>query len=321
MKIIRFVLGLSIGILTINALAATIIPNYSVQAYDQKIQNIYHNPALKTSDMPTRLEIISAAFLGKPYLNDSLGEGKNAPFDQHPLYRTDTFDCLTYVSTVLALAESNNLTEFKQNILKTQYFHAVPIFVNRLHFTDNDWNRTNAQNGFIQDITLSFKNNQGKSIAEFARTLINKPAWYQKMPDSRLIFIHPLSPPQEKERLTELHSLSHQVKAEEVQVPYLPFSVLFNAQSKPNLFIFNQIPSGAIIEIVRPNWNLEQAIGTHLNISHLGFVFRTSQGLIFREASSLEHRVIDVPLIAYLKNYINSPSVKGINVQKISLQQ
>ncbi len=299
-----------------NVVAET-IPNYSMNVYDQTIEKIYQNPHLKTQNISQRVEIISGFFLGQPYILDALGEGKNARFDQHPLYRTDGFDCLTYVSTVLALVESSNLSEFKKNILKTQYFNASPTFVNRLHFTDADWNKVNAQNGYIQDITASFKDAQGKFIAKTVDTLINKPAWYNKLPSNRLNFIQPLSPAEEKKRLNELHQLAQQVKAENITVDYIPLTALFNQNGDPNTFIFNQIPSGSIIEIVRPNWKVEHLIGTHLNISHLGFAIRTPQGLMFREASSLEHRVVDVPLANYLKNYLASDSIKGINIQKI----
>ena len=47
-------------------------------------------------------------FKGKPYVLGSLGEGKAAIFDKNPIYRTDTFDCETYVSTVLALVVSDD---------------------------------------------------------------------------------------------------------------------------------------------------------------------------------------------------------------------
>lgn len=309
-------LSLTLSLLFNSAIAAT-ISNYSMKTYDQVIEKIYQDPKLHTHNMPQRITIISGFFVGKPYLNGALGEGKSAPFDQNPLYRTDAFDCLTYVSTVLALSQSYSLNEFKRNILKTQYFNANPTFVNRLHFTDADWNKVNAQNGFIQDITHSFKNAKGKPVAQIAYAYINKPAWFNQLPANRLNFIYPISSSEEKERLAALHNLSKQVKAEEVSVPYLPLTALFNDKGEPDLFLFNQIPSGSIIEIVRPNWDLKETIGTNLNISHLGFAIRTSQGLMFREASSIEHRVIDIPLTTYLKEYRKSDTVKGINIQKV----
>ncbi len=103
---------------------------------------------------------------------------------------------------------------------------------------------------------------------------------------------------------------------------YLPLRRLFKADGQPNIYLFKQIPSGSVIEIIRPDWDLHSQIGTRMNVSHLGLAVRTSKGLMFREASSLDtigKTVIDVPLTNYLKGYLHSPTVKGINVQKIIL--
>jgi hypothetical protein len=291
------------------------IPDYNMATYDQEIQAMYKNPELETDTINKRIEIISAYFLGRPYLNGALGEGASASFDQEPLYRTDAFDCLTYVSTVLALAESKNIHDFQKNMLKIQYKNAQPTFVNRLHFTSVDWNVENAKNHFIQDMTETFKNSQGKPMTEVAIAIINKPRWYKNMSADNLRLIHSLSAQQEKKRLAELRNLSSQVSIEKSRLSYLPLTALFNKAGEPEMTVFDQIPTGAIMEIVRPNWNLEKIIGTHLNVSHLGFVIRTSQGLMFREASSIERHVVDEPLIAYLKNYLNSSTVKGITIQ------
>ena len=97
----------------------------------------------------------------------------------------------------------------------------------------------------------------------------------------------------------------------------MPLAVLFDAQQKANLYLFDQIPSGAIVEIVRPNWDLTQRIGTHLNVSHMGFVFRRNGQLLFRDASGLKQSVAETPLMDYLRQYLSSPTVKGINVHVV----
>jgi len=309
MKKIILILSLSIFHC---ALAAKIIPDYNMSVYDKTIEQIYQT--LQTENTTQRIEQISRHFLGKPYQLGSLGEGKNAKFDQDPIYRTDTFDCLTYVSTVIALAKANNLPQFQEEMNKIQYRHAKPSFFNRLHFMSVDWNVVNAQNGIIQDITYRFKDANGRALYKTAQALINKPAWYRKMTSENLVLIHPLSVKEEEKRLQALRSLSRKAQKTMGSVRYIPLTALFYTNGKPNQTLFNQIPSGAIIEIVRPNWDLEKLIGTRLNISHVGFAIRTPQDLMFREASSLEHQVIDTSLAEYLKNYLNSPTVKGINI-------
>ncbi len=40
--------------------------------------------------------------------------------------------------------------------------------------------------------------------------------------------------------------------------------------------------------------------------------------LYFREASMIKKKVSDTPLDEYLSNYLNSPSVKGINILQVN---
>ena len=100
-------------------------------------------------------------------------------------------------------------------------------------------------------------------------------------------------------------------------IPYIPLTALFDKDGKENNYLFEQIPNASIIEIIRPNWDLSKEIGTNLNVSHLGFAIWEKDKILFRQASSTEHKVIDVPLIDYLRNTLKSPTIKGINVQVV----
>lgn len=82
--------------------------------------------------------------------------------------------------------------------------------------------------------------------------------------------------------------------------------------------IINQIPNGAIIEIVRPNWDLYKIIGTNMNVSHLGFVVWENNKPYFIHASSDKLMVVKTSLIDYLKNAKKNPTIKGINIQIIT---
>ncbi len=280
-------------------------------------QLIYHkllrNPKLSVA---ARLQFISNQFLGKPYLLAALGEGNEGTFDKAPLYRFDSFDCETFVDTVLALALGSNPQQFKQLINKIRYKNGQISYQNRNHFTGLDWNRNNQKQGFIKDITFSITGVHDKPIAKIARALINKPAWYQKKP-IEAIKIDALSLANKKLLLEQLQNLAYSQPQSIEEVPYLPLDILFNKSGAPKLKIFTQIPHGSIIEIVRPNWNITEQIGTRCNISHLGFAFWQDGILLFRQASSIDNRVIDTPLIDYLKRARTSPTIKGINIQKV----
>ncbi|MFA6302382.1 MAG: N-acetylmuramoyl-L-alanine amidase-like domain-containing protein [Legionella sp.] len=263
--------------------------------------------------MTSRIDWFSAQFKDAPYLLGSLGEGPDAPYDQFPRYRVDVFDCDTFVNTVVSLALANSLTGFQQCINLNRYKDGKVSYINRNHFTGLDWNINNQQRGVLKDITLDIKDEQNRPVALMAQAVINKSSWYahKTLADIRL---QNNDPQEQKQRLEELKAEGAPLGSTPSSLPYLPFTALFTKE-KPNLYLFSQIPQGAIIEIVRPNWNLSDEIGTNLNVSHLGFAIWEKGTLYFRQASSEYKKVVDVPLIDYLHNATKSPTIKGINVQ------
>ena len=122
---------------------------------------------------------------------------------------------------------------------------------------------------------------------------------------------------EQKRRLEELKNKGRLIRTETEKVPYIPLNKLFIDGKKPDLKLFSQIPQGAIIEIVRPNWDLRAKIGTALNISHLGFAIWKGQVLYFRQASSERGKTVDIPLVSYLQKALSSPTIKGINIQTV----
>lgn len=289
---------------------ANSLPNETVAKLYHTLNN---HPTLTMSG---RLNHFSAAFLGKPYILGALGEGDAAYFDQAPLYRIDGFDCETYVDTVLALALASNSHDFKQCLNNIRYKNGQVSFFSRNHFTSPEWNQYNQQQGYLKDITNSIIGKNKQPISQLTTTFINKPSWYRHR-DISTIRLMSSNPSQQLQRLKKLQQQGSQLPAITATIAYLPLTALFDNQGQANQSVFNQIPNAAIIEIVRPNWDLRKEIGTHLNVSHLGFAFRHHGVLMFREASSTYKKVIDVPLIDYLKQALPSPTIKGINVQII----
>lgn len=300
----------------VSYLALSFGPAYAHAAADPTIRQLYHTLAAKPTPMATRLDTISQRFLNQPYENNALGEGPGTRYDTYPLYRVDAFDCETYVDTVVALALAPEFKHFTQCIKQIRYADGNVSFMTRNHFASLDWNLNNQRTGLLKDITTTLTNQKGEPAALFAETLINKPAWYQKLPADRIRLPH-ASPEKQAKRLTALRQEGKKFKAEHVSTPYIPLTALFNAEGEPNLDLFDQIPNGAIIEIVRPNWDLVKQTGTHLNISHMGFVFRKNGELRFRHASLLKKQVSDMSLIQYLAETRTSPTIRGINIQII----
>lgn len=301
--------------LTISFVGQAVDSNALEQRADSSINALYHTLNTKPiNSMSKRIDWFSKHFIGSIYELGSLGEGPKARYDQYPRYRVDAFDCDTYVNTVLSLALANSLDSFQKGLKLLRYKNGHGTYIHRNHFTSVDWNENNQKQGILKDITLDIKDEHHHAPALISSTLINKPGWYAHKKTATIRLMNDSSDASLK-LLKALKKQGAQLEIIRAKLPYLPLDVLFGPQNKPNLYLFSQIPDGAVIEIIRPNWDLRKQIGTSLDVSHLGFAVRINNQLFFREASSQYGKIVDVPLIHYLQEAKNSPTIKGINVQ------
>lgn len=293
-------------------------PTYPRFEPDREIDQIYSFLANETSKL-SRFRRMSGFFLGRPYLLGPLGEGQTGRFDQNPLYRTDAFDCLTYVNTVLALFFAKNIESFREKMIAINYQDSIIAYEKRYHFMNVDWNKGNSRLGLVEEVTGKIVDENNRSVAVRSETYIDKPEWFRHRQLSDIKLLQSIDEQSGQNLLQELREMADQVSGEISVLDYLPLSILFDEFQRPNISLFSQIPDGAIIEIVRPNWDLRETIGTCLDISHLGFALYQENILMFRDASTIEKKVRDIPLIDYLQNYLKSPTIKGIHVLKICL--
>ena len=167
-----------------------------------------------------------------------------------------------------------------------------------------DWIRNNTLNGTLVDITRAIDND----ATYLAEALIEKDGWFKKLSADVLSGI----PEDEKaEKLEQLHGLSRKFGKKIEKVPFL---YKYKLVEHPE--ILNKIPHGSVINIVRPKWNLVEKGGTHLNISHQGFVFHKDGVVYFRHAKA-GAQVTEEPLLEYIKRTLESPTVQGINVLSV----
>ena len=253
---------------------------------------------------------IGESLLGVPYVVNPFGEGPRGRYDRSPLSRFDGFDCTTFVETVTALALSDSQDQFQTTLNRIRYKDGNVEFTSRNHFTDLDWIPNNVRAGFYRDVTQSAA--PGKTLV--ARAVIDKRSWYAKLPPSR-IQIPGLAEADRQKLLDRLRAEGLRFSPEEATVPYVPLTSLFGPGGSE---IFDRVPSGSVVNIVRPNWDLVAAIGTHLNISHQGFAVRKNGILYFLEASEVLGKVSMVPMEDYLRAYLDSPTIKGINILEIA---
>src|SRR3990167_176491 len=267
--------------------------------FDQLIDALYRDmPDIK--HIAERVDYFSAKFLNLPYCGNPQGEGDHAEFDQSPLYRFACFDFVTYVNNTLALSFSDNLAYFKKNLLKLNYYDSQAQNENRFHFMSIDWNIQNQKNHFLKDVTKTI----GES--ELAIGIIDKPNWFLKRDQND---IKPFKKTIDDKKIIALKNLSKLFKAELASLAYLPTQKVLEHNT------LKKIPHGAIIEIVRPNWDLVEKIGTHIHVSHIGFAIYKNNALYFRHASSEHQKTEEVLMENYLKNTLKNPLIKGINIQ------
>lgn len=265
------------------------------------------------SPFADKLDQVSAKFIDRPYKLDPLGEGESGKYDTDPLERFDAFDCTTYVETMMALALADDESAFKKILRGIRYKNGVVSYPTRNHFPEADWIPNNAQAGILRDISSEVA--AGFRL-DLASAVIDKQAWYEHMELDKINL--PTASLSERENLLgQLKREGRGAIREVSELPYIHLETLFAPNGEANAGLFDRIPSGSIVNIVRPNWDLVEKTGTHLNISHQGLVFKKNGELFIRHASSSGRRVMEQSLIQYLRAFIGHSTIKGINLLEV----
>lgn len=269
-------------------------------------QEVENTPQAVPSE--ERINSLSKIFLGAPYVGGGLGEGEQGKYDKDPLVRFNEFDCTTYVETILAGVMSSSENDFMSSLLSFRYKDSNVTFISRNHFPSLDWIPNNQDK--LKDITQLVAQ---KSLMT-AEAIIDKTSWYQKMEKKNLHCDKDLSA-QCDDLLDQLHGEGDAFLPEVASLDYVPLTALYLPSDKVDQSILDRIPSGSVISMVRPNWELKQWIGTNMNVSHQGFAIRKEGQLLLRHASVLHKKVIDEDFMDYFSRYTSASSLKGFNVQ------
>ncbi len=129
-----------------------------------------------SSNINVKLLKVSESFLGFPYKLNPLGE--NSGIDKDPIYRFDSFDCMTYVETVLALSFSKNKNDFIETINNIRYKNGNVSFINRLHFQNPDW--INNNKNYVQNISNIISKKLLNKNANISNILLDRQEWFKK---------------------------------------------------------------------------------------------------------------------------------------------
>lgn len=266
-----------------------------------------------------QVAFIAEQLADRPYLPlGGMGEGDWPPaspsykpdslhIQQNPVYRLDAFDCQSFVQIVMGLLYSENLNDFDRNILKIAYGAAgnpqgeIVRYYNRNNFIDGDFNPINERNGWLLDVT-----SQGALSASSAVTqaTITRQNWFivqQKKLAENVRVLKKIDGPSMVKRFLKVYANLNfpRFNAEKVTLSYVPKTLLALKQPsgnyQPNQALINKIPTPAIVEIVADakKWdingvNIKEAIGSELNVSHLGLVYRQS----FKRGDFIYHKII-----------------------------
>lgn len=285
---------------------AIMLPFIAAASVDTEVESLLNRfSAVQT--LEERLAVFSKTFLKSSYSDfGPLGEGPGARFDDSPLYRLDTFDCTTFVETMISLARSNNLKSFKNEMNEIRYENGEVDYFKRNHFTALDWVPHNISNGKLIEI------NDLIIPQEFilkAKAIVDFPNWLRSAKINRI----KLKDATEDERLTrllELQKSSQNFPTFIEEIHYISINFLLE-----NPGYLANIPEASLVNFIRPNWDLTSSIGTHMNVSHQGLLFWIKGTLYLRHASSAEDKMVtQVPFLDYLKKFKNHPTLKGIHL-------
>lgn len=253
-----------------------------------------------------RAQALSAYFLGKPYGFDGpLGEGPGARYDQDPLFRFDTFDCTTFVETVLALAHAQDEQDFEERLRQIRYEHGNIDFTTRNHFTSLDWVPNNIANGYLRDITRELA---PAGVARVASAVIDKPGWYNTL-TADMLRVAGLSPAERSARVDEWHREGDRFTPVVSDIDYVPIDWIVQ-----NPAWLQRLPNGAIVNFIRPNWDLTATAGTHENVSHQGWIIRSGNRVLLRHASPSGDKVVtEIAFLDYLRKWVGHATLKGVH--------
>lgn len=254
---------------------------------------LIESPEYQTAPNAERIARASALLLGRPYHTEHPSLYATTP---RPLIITQ-LDCMTYVNTVLALTYAHDLASLTAAWLAMNYKpHAGYQAAAQHHFLSADWHPAHEQARRLIPRSEPIARALHLPIT-YAHAIINRPAFFAHLG---------INTP-------EIPAL-----CEQVRTPYLPLTACFEDKKRPLSALWESIHTGDIITLVRPEWDLRDTLGTHLNCSHLGFAIWQEDTLYLRHASSLKGRICDEPLSEYLANRLDSDTIKGIHIHAVA---
>lgn len=205
------------------ALIVLLFVSFTVFAQDDIAREL--NRHSDVSGTIARLDAFSKDYLGLPYGDGGpLGEGPAGRYDQDPLWRFDTYDCTTFVETMISLAHAHSPQDFQDHMRDIRYANGVIDYVQRNHFPSRDWIPNNIANGYLTDLTPQLV---APEQIKLASALIDLPNHY-RMKQMEELRVFDLPRAELPNRLQEWRAEGEHLTAEVANLNYIAIDWLVN---------------------------------------------------------------------------------------------
>jgi hypothetical protein len=258
----------------------------------------------------------SQAFIGKPY-NFELGDRLitwDQKRDKNELIDLTSFDCISYVETVLALATLKDIAsddnqfaaQLGGNIAKIMFSSTDYNFVNRNHFIDTEWLKHNA--GIIGHNVV-----EKLAYAKTKTAKINKAALLETQISD---YAEKYLPSDERaEFAAKYYQQLKDISPVDSTISYISFADFLKHQESLSKKLKNNI---YLFLMIMDNPKMLELTKSEHNVAHVGFVFAKDGKLYLRHATSAGPKtVIEVPLEDVAKGKEQSKIFPGIALFKI----
>ena len=130
-----------------------------------------------------RMKQFSGRLLGFPYNRRPLMGSSTQP--EALVTRMDSFDCLTFLETVLALARIRTADEFPAELRNMRYLNGEVSYRNRLHYT-TDWSRHQVECGVLTEMTVGEETLPREKLLFSLKSMPPKTAHFRFFPRQRI---------------------------------------------------------------------------------------------------------------------------------------
>lgn len=267
---------------------------------------ILYLPFSSTStELGEKLIKVSQAYMGRPYKFDPLGEGPGSLHDEDPIVNFETFDCMTYVETVLAMTKTNTEKEFFDLFTRIRYQNGKVDFFSRNHFVETKWLKNIHQLRILEEFTDQMGFNTKTIKGE-----IDNQGWLKKLKHRPTKFGI-----QKESDYIKNHSIVD-LKPQTFSIMYVPKELL----SPDKVFFKNSIREGLVVFYIGiPSKKNQKALGTNSAIFHSGILIEKKDQLFVRNATSekRKRKIVDTPLSEIVKKKFDGVKLLGFNFQKL----